>query len=113
MTDDRLTAIREYITGWEPTRDRRFLEAARALLDHSDALAAENARLRGERRVMHDVLLTLVSHIHMRAHPSNRTKWVCPYCKGTHKSLTALEEGEGHTENCPYAAARALLEGGA
>lgn len=92
---------------------RRMAADIPALLAHADALAAENARLRGERRVMHDVLLTLVSHIHMRAHPSNRTKWVCPYCKGTHKSLTALEEGEGHTENCPYAAARALLEGGA
>lgn len=90
-----------------------LLAHASALAADRDALAAENARLRGERRVMHDVLLTLVSHIHMRAHPSNRTKWVCPYCKGTHKSLTALEEGEGHTENCPYAAARALLEGGA
>jgi hypothetical protein len=101
----------------ENRADAEFIAHARAdipaLLAHADALAAENARLRGERRVMHDVLLTLVSHIHMRAHPSNRTKWVCPYCKGTHKSLTALEEGEGHTENCPYAAARALLEGGA
>ena len=77
----------------------------------ADALAAENVRLREERRALHDALLTLVSHIHMRAHPSNRTKWVCPYCKGTHKSLTALEEGEGHTESCPYAAARRVLDG--
>ncbi len=46
LTDTELAAIREYITGWEPTRDRRFLGAARALLDHSDALASENARLR-------------------------------------------------------------------
>ena len=124
LTDDALAAIAARAEAWREYKGRygqfqrevnHDLLAADipALLVHIRAQDAANARLREERRVMHDVLLTLVSHIHMRAHPSNRTKWVCPYCKGTHKSLTALEEGEGHTENCPYAAARALLEGGA
>lgn len=46
LTPDELAAIRDYITGWEPARDRRFLEAARTLLDHADAQDAELARLR-------------------------------------------------------------------
>ena len=124
LTDDELRAVRARVEAYERKLDGHWLASnmelegmglAREvprLLAHADALAAEVARLRGDRRAMHDALLTLVSHIHMRAHPSNRMKWVCPYCKGTHKSLTALEEGEGHTESCPYAAARRALEGG-
>jgi len=48
LTPDELAAIRDYITGWEPARDRRFLEAARMLLDHADAQDAELARLRND-----------------------------------------------------------------
>lgn len=48
LTPDELAAIRDYITGWEPARDRRFLEAARTLLDHADAQDAELARLRND-----------------------------------------------------------------
>jgi hypothetical protein len=94
MTDDRLTAIREYITGWEPTRDRRFLEAARALLDHSDALAAENARLREAlRSIEHDARLS--------ANPAR-----------AHSGQVSYDELlAGYAEIAD--AARALLEGGA
>ncbi len=49
LTPDELAAIRDYITGWEPARDRRFLEAARTLLDHADAQDAATWRGCGTR----------------------------------------------------------------
>jgi len=101
---------------WQQNNVFGTLDAAVAHLDEWGACGVMIQRedlevWLNERRVLHDALLTLVSHIHMRAHPSNRAKWICPYCKGTHSSLTALEEGEGHMENFPYAAAQQVLKG--
>ncbi|NLG54210.1 MAG: hypothetical protein GX542_00920 [Rhodococcus sp.] len=63
LTDDDLVAIRDYITGWEPARDRRFLGAARLLLAHADALAEDLVRLREDHSRLQAVLWTLLNEL--------------------------------------------------
>jgi len=118
LTPDELAAIRDYITGWEPARDRRFLEAARMLLDHADAQDAELARLR-------DALLDTqrlawqLEHDGPRYYERKQSPYgeylKCMYC-----GEISADAGEfRHTEKCPVRRlyemkdARALLDGGA
>jgi hypothetical protein len=104
LTPDELAAIRDYITGWEPARDRRFLEAARTLLDHADAQDAELARLRE---------LRWRQFARKRPEPVTRTTLSISAPSVASVTVCQRPAHDCPRPDCPVAAARALLDGGA
>ena len=104
LTPDELAAIRDYITWREPARDRRFLEATRPLLDHADAQDAELARLR-------DALAAVCEEATRTGDPHNLIHQ-CAFC-GKVSQYVKDPRTIVHAPDCPVAAARALLDGGA
>ena len=110
LTPDELAAIRDYITGWEPARDRRFLEAARTLLDHADAQDAELARLRDALAALVDAEAHGTPGGYIGVDPSGETHdRHCTYCYTSWQ----LGEPERHDTDCPIASARRVLDGSA
>jgi len=60
---------------------------------------------------LEEALAGLRSVTNMKLLPHARGVWYCPVCRAESKSLTELEQGKGHKDNCEYVEALLVQKG--